>query len=210
MKYNPFIWLMMTRLMKKGLKLYWHDVDGLLKRAKPIYKKLLGRVEGISDKNPMASNITMSFVIISIWLASKRKITPEQMSHVIEMAIDWKPMKAYYGTIDMNTPKGIERFGCMMKKNAEWAEKHPEDWNTWDFHFDEKLHRDGFYYHFNHCPIADFCRKYGYQEINPVLCNIDFTTLGMMHSVLHRDHTIAEGAGICDYWTVGDKVKNPQ
>ena len=42
------------------------------------------------------------------------------------------------------------------------------------------------------------------------MCNIDFITMGMMHSVLHREHTVAEGAGICDYWTVGDKVKNPQ
>jgi hypothetical protein len=45
-------------------------------------------VEGFSDKNPMSSNITMSFVIISIWLASERKITPEQMSQVMERALD--------------------------------------------------------------------------------------------------------------------------
>ncbi|MCR5735942.1 MAG: hypothetical protein K6G22_15185 [Lachnospiraceae bacterium] len=39
-------------------------------------------MKGISDNNPMASNITMSFVIISIWLASERKITPDQMSEI--------------------------------------------------------------------------------------------------------------------------------
>ena len=121
-----------------------------------------------------------------------------------------KPIKVYFGTIDMNTERGIKRFGNMMKKDAAWAKKHPEDWNTWDFHFNKKLHEDGFYYHFTHCPIADFCRTYGYEEINPVLCNIDYTTLGMMHSKLIREHTVAEGAGICDYWTVGNKVKNPK
>lgn len=91
----------------------------------------------------------------------------------------------------------------------DWAEKHPEDWNTWDFHFDECLQRDGFYYHFNHCPIADFCQKYGYKEINPVLCNIDHITMALMHSRLIREHTVTEGAGICDYWTVGDKIRDP-
>ena len=75
---------------------------------------------------------------------------------------------------------------------------------------DEHLHRDGFYYHFNHCPIADFCQKYGYEEITPVLCNIDHITMDMMHSRLIRKHTVAEGAGICDYWTVGDRIKAPQ
>ena len=34
--------------------------------------------------------------------------------------------------------------------------------------------------------------------------------LVMMHSRLIREHAVAEGAGICDYWTVGDKVRNPQ
>ncbi len=210
MKYKPVIWLLMTSRMKKGLEDIWPDTGALLKKAKPIYKDLLKKVDGVSDENPMASNITMAFVIISVWLASDRKITPEQMSSVMEKALDWKLLKAYFGTIDMNTEKGIKRFGSMMKKNAIWAEKHPADWNTWDFHFDDELHEDGFYYHFTHCPIADFCGKYGYEEINPVLCNIDHITMGMMHSRLIREHTVAEGAGICDYWTIGDKVKNPK
>ena len=98
----------------------------------------------------------------------------------------------------------------VVRKDATWAKQHPEDWNTWDFHFNRKLHQDGFYYHFTHCPIADFCQKYGYQEINPVLCNINYITMSMMHSRLIREHTVAEGAGICDYWTVGDKVAEPK
>ena len=210
MKYKPVIWLFMTSRMKKGLKEIRPDNRTLLKKAKPIYKDLLKKVEGVSDQNPMSSNITMSFVIIAVWLASDRKITPAQMSRVMETALDWKPIKAYFGIIDMNTEKGINRFGNMMKKDAAWAKKHPEDWNTWDFHFNKKLHEDGFYYHFTHCPIADFCRKYGYEEINPVLCNIDYITLGLMHSRLIREHTVAEGAGVCDYWTVGNNVKNPK
>ena len=158
----------------------------------------------------MASNITMSFVIISIWLASERKITPDQMSEVMKIALDWKPMKMFCGMIDMNTEKGIRSFGKMMHKNADWATKHPEDTNNWDFNFDENLHKDGFYYHFTRCPIAAFCKEYGYEEINPVLCNIDFITMSMMHSRLIRKHTVAEGAGICDYWTVGNKIADPQ
>ena len=32
----------------------------------------------------------------------------------------------------------------------------------------------------------------------------------MMHSRLIREHTIAGGADICDYWTVGNKLTDPQ
>ena len=37
-----------------------------------------------------------------------------------------------------------------------------------------------------------------------------FITMSMMHSRLIREHTVAEGAGICDYWTVGDRIADPQ
>ncbi len=212
MKYKPIIWLFMTSRMKIGLSICWpkDDVKNLFAKAKPIYKDLLSKMKGISDGNPMAGNITMSFVIIAIWLASERKITPDQMSDVMKKALDWKPMKLFFGMIDMNTKKGINSFGRMMHKNADWASKHPEDTNNWDFNFDENLHKDGFYYHFTKCPIAAFCKEHGYEEINPVLCNIDFTTMSMMHSRLIRKHTIAEGAGICDYWTIGNRIENPQ
>ena len=201
----------MTRLMKKPLKNYWLNSENLLKKAQPIYRDLLAKVEGVSDKNPMAKNITMSFVIIAVWLASGRTITPDQMSKIVEKMLDIPLMKrGAAAMIDMNTKKGICFFGKMIRKSAEWADRHPEDWNTWDFHFDNSLHKDGFYYHFTYCPIASFCEKYGYQEINPVLCNIDYITMGMMHSRLIRAHTVAEGAGICDYWTVGDQITNPQ
>lgn len=214
MKYNAFIfWILSSRLQKYLSESYpAEDVKAWVKRAKPIYKKLLSEVKGISDKDPMGNNITTSFVVIAVWLASERKITPENMSKAFRKVVDMKILRWVFGHIDMNTQKGIQTFGNMMKKDAAWAEAHPEYPNTWKFGFDDKheLHKDGFYYHFTYCPIADFCQKHGYEEINPVLCNIDFTTMAMMHSVLHREHTLAEGGGICDYWTVGDKIKDPK
>ena len=212
MKFKPILWLVFSGRMKKGLKAVVprEDAKFLLKKAKPIYKDLLSKMEGVSDNNPMATNITTSFIIISVWLASGKRITTEEMSRIMEIVVDWMPMKMLYGSIDMNTQKGIQAFSKMMHKNADWARRHPEDVNTWDFHFDEALHQDGFYYHFTHCPIADFCKKYGLEEINPVLCNIDFITMAMMHSVLHREHTIAEGGKLCDYWTVGNKIADPR
>ncbi len=212
MKYKPMIWLFMTSRMKKGLPKCWpsDDIKNLFVKAKPIYKDLLSKMKGISDSNPMAGNITMSFVIISVWLASERKITPDQMSEVMRIALDWKPMKMFMGTIDMNTEKGIKSFEKIIHKSSEWASKHPEDTNNWDYNFDKDLHKDGFYYHFTKCPIASFCKQYGYEEINPVLCKLDFITMSMMHSKLIRKYTIAGGADICDYWTVGDKIEKPQ
>ena len=88
MKFKPAIWLFMMSRLKKGLKLYRSDSDTLIRKAKPIYLDLLSKVEGVSDDNPMAKNITMSFVIIAVWLASKRTITPEQMGRVTEVMLE--------------------------------------------------------------------------------------------------------------------------
>lgn len=97
-----------------------------------------------------------------------------------------------------------------MKKEADYAAAHPEEDKACDFHFDESLHRDGFYYHFTRCPIADFCKEHGYEEINPVLCDIDYNTAKLMHGVLYREQAVADGGIMCDYWMVGDQVRDPR
>lgn len=212
MKFNAMLWNIFTGRMKKGLVKYWpkEDIQNLLAKAKPIYRDLLSKVEGISDANPMASNITMSFIIVAIWLASDKKIKPAEMSDVMNIALDFWLMKAFYGTTNMNTDKGVRQFAKMIHKKDDWAKQHPEDTNNWDFNFDESKHRDGFYYHFTQCPINNFCRKYGLEEITPVLCNIDYTTMSMMHSKLIREQTLASGGCMCDYWLVGNQNSNPQ
>lgn len=212
MKYNAFIFKVLSSRLEKYLSEYYDksELKEWVTKAKPIYKELLFDMRDVSDQDPMGNNITTSFVVIALWLASDRKITPENMSKAFEKTVDMKILHWIFGHIDMNTEKGIRTFGNMMHKNAKWAQEHPEYPNTWRFRFNESLHKDGFYYNFTYCPIAAFCKKHGYEEINPVLCNIDFITMSMMHSVLHRDHTIAAGGEICDYWTVGDEVENPQ
>ena len=212
MKYNPLLWIAFTWRMKKGLIKYWpaQVVGPLIKQAKPIYKELLSKVEGVSDKNPMGSNITMSFIIISIWLASNRKLKMEQMLDVMNIAMDWSILNKFYGKYDLNTKIGLARISSMMRKNADWANAHPEDYRTWDFNFNEELHKDGFYYHFTRCPICDFCKQYGYEEITPALCGIDYATAKLMHAKLIRKETLAEGGSMCDYWMVGNKVEDPQ
>jgi hypothetical protein len=47
----------------------------------------------------------------------------------------------------------------------------------------------------------------GVSDKNPMAHNI---TIEIMHSVLHREHTLASGGSLCDYWTVGDRIKNPK
>ena len=108
-------------------------------------------------------------------------------------------------------PGGMARIAEMMHKDAAWLEAHPQyKAYSWDFHFDETKHQDGFYYHFTQCPLNTFARKEGYLEVLPIMCDIDYKTAALMHAKLYRDHTLAGGGEVCDYWFVGDKVENPK
>ena len=40
------------------------------------------------------------------------------------------------------------------------------------------------------------------------LCATDEVMFRLQHGKLHRGHTIARGEGVCDYWIVGNKVKD--
>ena len=77
-------------------------------------------------------------------------------------------------------------------------------------HFDEKLHKDGSYYYFSVCPICSYLTGIGLGEIMKPLCETDRVMFAYQHGKLYREHTIAEGVGVCDYWSVGDRVKNPK
>jgi len=206
MKYNAMLWLVFTNEIKKVLVKFVDKKEAkrILKKAKPIYKDLLSKVEGVSGDNPMASNITGAFIILSIWLASERKLEPNTMTAILNEAFKSKIISSNYKSMNLNTPEGMQKFGEKMHGCKAWADNHPQDFDTWDFNFDESKHDEGFYYHYTNCPINNFCRKYGYEEFTPVLCNIDYATFAMMGGRLNRQYTLAEGGPMCDYWIVGN------
>lgn len=113
-------------------------------------------------------------------------------------------------SIDFNKEKDMKKFAERMHKAEEWAKAHPEYQDkTWDFHFDEKRHKDGFYYHFTRCPLEKFAREHGYLDLLPLCCDIDHIAVERNKGVLHREQTLATGGAICDYWFVGNQTKNP-
>ena len=172
---------------------------------------MLERVDDIGADNPMASNIYMSFVFFAVYKAANGKITIKALRMIANETMEWKPLRLIGVFINANKLSGIRAIHKMMLKNAEWLEKHPKYKKvSWDFNFDENKHRDGYYYHFTQCPLNSFARREGLLDVLPVMCDTDFLTAGLMHAKLHRENTLAGGGKICDYWYVGDKVKNPK
>ncbi len=59
------------------------------------------------------------------------------------------------------------------------------------------------YYEFTACPVAEFAAEFGFEDIMPALCNVDYASMELIHARLVRCTTCSNGEK-CDYTIVGD------
>ena len=214
MKENKLLSGFMLLRLKKALVLNGlkskKESTILIKKARATASRLIAQVQNLNPKNPLAGNIQFAFPIIAVWLASEKTLTTEELNQLIATALDSPVVKLFYSGWNFNKQADASGFLNKMKKASSWHLAHKDDSYGWDFEFDDNLHKEGCYYAFRFCPIADFCKKNGFQEIAPVLCSIDYATFGLCHGRLIREKTLAKGDDMCDFWIVGDKSKTEQ
>ena len=204
--------MLLPYIKKSIIRRYGREyTKNLLEKADKEYRDMLCKVDDVGEDNPMASNIYECLVFLALWKAADGRISVNELREISVEVMSTPFFKLMGLIINGNKASGIQRIRKMMEKNAAWLEAHPQYKKySWDFNFDETKHRDGFYYHFTQCPLNTFARREGYLEVLPVMCDIDYLTAKLMHIELHREQTLAGGGERCDYWFVGDKVKNPQ
>ncbi len=198
--FAPFMKRIMTKKYgKKAAAKY-------LKKAKPLYRQMLAQMKDVGSNNPMASNVYMCFVFMAIWKAADGAITTDDMRAMTKELLEMKIVKKLMGGVDLNKPQDEAKMKEKFHNCALWCQENPEyGKNSWDFNFDDTLHDTGIYYHFTRCPLNDYAREYGYMEILPVMCDVDYLTAKLYHATLYRRQTLAGGGKMCDYWYVGDR-----
>lgn len=208
MKYTNKYWKLLIPFMKKSLnKRYGKEyTKELVEKADGIYRDMLNRMDDVGEDNPMATNIYECLVVLAIWKAADGKISVNDLREICVGIMSMPVLKVVGLFINGNKKSGVRKFSKMIHKDAAWLDEHPEyKAASWDFNFDETKHDKGFYYHFTQCPLNNFARREGCLEVLPVMCDVDFLTAKLMHFKLHREHTLASGGKVCDYWYVGDK-----
>lgn len=203
---------MMTPFIKRALKTKYgnKDVKTIVGNAKTEYRKLLNKADDIGSKNPMASNLYMCLLFFSFMQGSNGKISTEDLKDIMRITLSDPILLKLMGNKDFNDPKELNKFKEHIHKNSDWAELHRKEYpETWKFNFDDS-HQDGFYYYFTKCPIAKFFKDNNLEEITPIFCELDHLTIKTRKAKLLRDKTLANGDDMCDFWIVGDKVKDPK
>ena len=176
-----------------------------ISNGKGEYQKLVAGVPELGKENTMASNAYFAYVFVGVWLGTGKKLTSDDMADVMTDVLT--KVKPFFGVTDLNKHpdkwyKDIKKYEkCCESGNLE---KYP---STWKVNFDEGLHKDGSYYYFTSCPICGYLTELGLEEIMKPLCETDKVMFAYQHGILYREHTIAGGEKICDYWAVGDKTK---
>ena len=208
MKYVGAYWTVFAPLMKKSIKKRFNkEMAGqAIRHGKDEYRRLLSHADDLGPGNPMAQNAYFAYVFAAAWLGSEKRITPDEMAFVMTDVLESRLLRTIFGMTDLNkTPKKWERD---MRKYEAWYKAHGKGYPVnWVVHFDETLHQEGSYYYFTRCPICEFCQREGISELMPALCSTDEVMFRLQHGKLHREHTIANGDDVCDYWIVGDQVK---
>ena len=211
MKYVGIYWNLFAPMIKKSVRNRFGNelAEKAIKNGKAEYRGLLLRADELGSGNPMAMNAYFAYVFAAAWLGSEKKISPDDMGKVMSDVLTSPLLKTFFGMTDIN--KKPKKWYMDMKKYEAWFERNGKDYPVnWNVNFDEGLHSDGSYYYFTRCPICEFCQKEGIAELMPALCSTDEIMFELQHGKLYRDHTIADGDGVCDYWIVGDKVKDPK
>lgn len=179
MEYTNKYWNMLMPFIKKSLNKRYGKAytKALIPKADAEYRDMLNRSDDIGRDNPMASNTYECLVFLAIWKAADGKISVEDLRAISKDVLSAPIMKVMGILINANKASGIKRIQKMMERDAKWLDEHSQYKKySWDFHFDEKKHKDGFYYYFTQCPLNTFARREGYLEVLPVMCDIEVNT----------------------------------
>ena len=198
------------KAIKKKLTLLYdkNHAEIMWNKVVQIYNKFEQEQPDIGGKdNFLWYKVYTSLALFAYYEASEKNISEADMKSLCVESMmgnnrilgkilnfNWKWLQKIYGA--MYVP---------MKKKTD---KHIADgsWhNTWKIEINPEERTEGVNVHLIGCPVYDFAKSHGYENLMPALCSSDHDVFEPLHCRLIRYHTVANGDDYCDFWQVGDK-----
>ncbi len=180
--------------------------DSATEKIREIYERdMLSRFPYIGgDKVGGTKNLTEAYMLVAMGEFLKTHgMTTDKIGDLMTLAYERRMlrmprlMRSAMGKL-LSNPKFLSKaFVKKDSRNAANAAENPGSFVTKT----QIPPEDGydFSYHNLVCPLADFARKYGYEEYMPYLCNLDYVMFGIIGVPLFREHTCMEEGGYCDF-----------
>lgn len=177
----------------------------IMKKSKKVYRELVKNADDIGDDNPMAYNELFAQAFVAPYVASDKKITPEDVQEMMRRSL--YHIKWYFAKTDLNTDKGKAENKKSVVKYYKWytPEKEKQYPTSFKVDFVVQPHEGACYYRITRCPICTYAQKLGVSELMPLFCELDEVMISLQHGVLYRKQTLAAGGEYCDYYITGNK-----
>ena len=156
------------------------------------------------DKASGTKNLTEAYMLVAMGEYLKERGTEmHEVGHLMTLAYERRMLKMsgfvrkIMGKMFTN-PKLLNKM--FLKKDAKNAVNAAE--NPGSFETKTQIPpEDGYDFSYYNlvCPLANFARRYGYEEYMPYLCNLDYVMFGIVGAPLFREHTCMEDSGCCDF-----------
>ena len=102
--------------------------------------------------------------------------------------------------VDINKPF----WKRLMYRAFTTAKKRCDAWHDYEMNVAPYEGGKPIYYEFTACPAAEFAKQFGFTDIMPALCNVDYASMELLHAKLVRTTTCVDGCR-CDYTICGDQ-----
>ncbi len=211
---NPYI-KKLTPVMMKYLIERYGESEGAARwrRTMDIAQAYWDETAYIGGKeNILSDNLYMSEILFAAVEACDRDFPGKDILRLGDTLMVGKIRKI---SRFVNAPRLINRrwvqklvdrmYGGYIRKCDvnDWA-------NTWTMEVNPYGHAKGIAWRFTSCPVAEFAKEHDLLPWAKYLCMLDHKMAEAAGCKLHRAHTIVAGDDECDYWIVGDLVKNPK
>jgi len=200
---NGFIRYVKTR--------YPDEADSIIRKADELFPVLYAKAPDIGGaENLMSYNLDLMILSASFYEASDHRIDGEAIAEIA------KQISRKYGFIrklvNLNRPWQMRLFrSALYKRYTPYAELVEQklaqgQWgNTWRVQINPRHTDEGLCFTLVGCPLADYAKANGYENLLPYMCAADHLLAELIHAKLIRTHTCATGSESCDYWYVADK-----
>ena len=92
----------------------------------------------------------------------------------------------------------------LMYKAFVRAKSGCDKWHDYEMDVAPYENSKPIYYEFTACPAAEFAKQFGFADIMPALCNVDYASMELLHAKLVRTTTCVDGCR-WDYTICGDQ-----
>lgn len=206
----------LDQTIKKGFISYTKrhfpkDAKEIIKRAEELFPVLYAKAPDIGGaENMMSHNLDLMILSASFYEASDHRIDGEAITEIAKAVFGKYRFLRKVINVNRKWQMKILR-SAVYKRYIPYAKLVEEKvsqglWgNTWRIRVNPRNTTEGVCFELVGCPLADYARANGYEELLPYMCATDHLMPELVHAKLIRTHTCATGSESCDYWYVGDE-----